>query len=81
MQTISNLWYVWLIGLILSLGYAFINQAQRIISAIRGDIDSVFKNLTGAPMVAFIVSGLIASGCGIMLIISIIIKLVVYFAR
>ncbi len=79
MQTIGNLWYIWLIGLIVSLGYAFFNQFQRVKSAFKGDFDAVFKHLTGASMAAFVISGTIASGCAIMLLLSLIAKLLVYF--
>lgn len=74
MDTIGNLWWLWLLGVLTCYGYAIANQLLRIKKITNLD-------LVGDPMDTFsrgllytVASGFLGSGFGILLLLSILIN-------
>ena len=78
METISNLWWLWLLGTLICYGYALANQLHRIetITELDLDVDSDPVGLFSKSLPLLIISGFLGSGFGILLMISVIINVI-----
>lgn len=76
MEFISTYWWLWLIALFLSLGYAGYNQINRMKRVMRLDEEGITKGLGG-----FVAAYIVSCASGVLLLIATIINLVTYINK
>jgi len=78
MDIIANYWWLWLLSLVLSIGYVMINQVRRM-KAMMNAVDSKSSNQSFfSGLGSFVAAGLVASASALLLVISLIVNLLEY---
>jgi len=78
METIGNLWWLWLLGMLICWGYVLANQYRRIKTITELDLDSDDDpiGLVSKGVLPLFVSSFLGWGFGILLLISVIVNII-----
>ena len=88
MLFIGAYWWLWLVLMVIFIGYASYNQINRIMSMkkkvlelgdMHGDIDSAFREF-GSGLKSFVISCILGGIATVLLILSVVIKLIAFEA-
>jgi hypothetical protein len=80
MNTIANLWYIWLAGALISYIIAFLNQAKRMKRMMSMDFEQSFNGFSGGIVWLFL-SGISGTVFSALLVISVALNVISYFAH